>query len=875
MMTEKEFEKKRDRYLEKLQRIIHGIEKINKYERSNVLRSEQYKSLNDKKLKAEKLHNKLEKNEFEIAVVGLEKVGKSSFSNAFINANILPTKDSRCTYTSTCIKYGAEQKARIVFYKPNEFNDDFKNRLKQLGIENANRYSFDQMTIDEYDTLYSNISDENKKQHKNTLHQDIRAIIENQKEIRELLGTGDRFYTNNEVESEECKRFITNPAYALAVREISIESDKLKEMQNAIMYDVPGFNSPTALHKEQTIEKMKQADAIIMVARAHEPSITGENLEIFQENFEEGGISLGDKLFVFANKADFATNLEENKRITINEWTERGILRKEHKDRIILGSAIAALGDKAEGGMKARKAMDEIGHDYGIKTLREKLINYYQNQRMEMLTKRVDSMISEMEEMLADIKKEYNISESTSYNKEHSKITLSTYNNAKNTIKDQLKRLKDKINKEEINEELSLSLKKQIQEMIQVEKYHITDEEMEDVHRTKAGNGRAEQPIAVESEIRDRKFNTMYDDFGNTVYTIAAVKYDKVSEEIQNIFMDALHVSPNTPKYEMVKENVEEFIGGDYLEVEKSFQILIDRFSRDIFEILIKKSRGQDRYNKFEERIENFLSLGVYYNASTGNCESTKVHSGDTKASEDSVQSQESFAHLELAPKDSLMWKLLLWPDVLELDVEKENAWKILMDLTDLKGKNKTIEDVLNQFVHVNYGRTAERLQKLLKKYVLNRTEFVVVEEIKNILMDSMDIAEEEQEQDYQLNSILSKKECRVRRCYFQNDAFGEHSYAGIRKEFDDDIKALQNVLEYAFIRAVNLDRAFSAKAVKRIEQLMSRIEQDEFSDFISVNLDNIEARKIQSIEEKEQRLREKSQILDEIKDILEEIKAQ
>lgn len=45
-------------------------------------------------------------------------------------------------------------------------------------------------------------------------------------------------------------------------------------MKNAVIFDVPGFNSPTALHKQQTLSRMKSADVIIITAKGDEPSIT-------------------------------------------------------------------------------------------------------------------------------------------------------------------------------------------------------------------------------------------------------------------------------------------------------------------------------------------------------------------------------------------------------------------------------------------------------------------------------------------------------------------------------------------------------------------------------------------------------------------------
>src|SRR4051794_36560885 len=47
--------------------------------------------------------DRLEKGEFRIAVVGLEKAGKSTFVNAWLESDLLPTADERCTFTTTQI----------------------------------------------------------------------------------------------------------------------------------------------------------------------------------------------------------------------------------------------------------------------------------------------------------------------------------------------------------------------------------------------------------------------------------------------------------------------------------------------------------------------------------------------------------------------------------------------------------------------------------------------------------------------------------------------------------------------------------------------------------------------------------------------------
>jgi ribosome biogenesis GTPase A len=46
---------------------------------------------------------RLKKREFRIAVVGLEKAGKSTFINAWLECDLLPAKGGRCTFTTTQI----------------------------------------------------------------------------------------------------------------------------------------------------------------------------------------------------------------------------------------------------------------------------------------------------------------------------------------------------------------------------------------------------------------------------------------------------------------------------------------------------------------------------------------------------------------------------------------------------------------------------------------------------------------------------------------------------------------------------------------------------------------------------------------------------
>ena len=109
------------KYIRILEVIINGISNILRMDSYSIMADTLREKLVEWKTDSEKLFHKLKNNEFEIAIVGLEKAGKSSFSNAFIENSLLPTDQGRCTYTSTCIAYNEADIAEISFYTKEEF----------------------------------------------------------------------------------------------------------------------------------------------------------------------------------------------------------------------------------------------------------------------------------------------------------------------------------------------------------------------------------------------------------------------------------------------------------------------------------------------------------------------------------------------------------------------------------------------------------------------------------------------------------------------------------------------------------------------------------------------------------------------------------
>ncbi len=861
------FEQEKEKYVNKLNSIIGGIDSIGRL-RIDDLPGIKSEDLIEYKKSAQRLLKKLEENEFEIAVVGLEKAGKSSFSNAFIDIDVLPTDDQRCTYTSTRIQYGKETKARISFYRVQEFNTDFREKLEKLEIENAQIYTYDNLDIETYRGLFDKITDDKKKLYEKSLNEDILNILKNKSSIGRNLGKDDMFFSGSELEGSEFKKYIIDPGVAVTVKEVSIESNKLESfvqtdgagVGNAIMYDVPGFNSPTAMHQQQTIEKMKQVDAIIMVAKADEPSITGEVFKVF-DNYEDDGTSFKDKLFIFANKADRATDLDKNKAVTYEEWIDRrGILPEKYKSRIIFGSANAHLGDKVQNGKKARDEMDAKGLGYGIEDIRTSLKEYYRNDRFDVLKKRVDAILAKIEEMFGGVKKNIIISDNTG-DRELSTLAIKKSREVVSMIQKELSELKTYINEEENKGILSEEIRKEVKELVTVERYAIDDELLNKVHRDKAGNGTAEQPGAVEPQIRSDKFSSMYSDFGSSVYVIAGNKYKKeVQKKIEDIFLGVFEVSKESKFYAELLTSIQEFIEKEDISDEEYFQSLIDRFSRDLYEILILKSRGQDRYNKFRERKENYLSMGVFYSASVAK------------------QSGDELAYLNTLPQDSLMWKLLLWPETLRFGNIKNDLWNHIIEKTGIKGKSKKIDELLDKFILLNQDDSVTLMADILKTFVKSRPEYELVESVKDLIIRNVNSDTENTDyiqDNYNLENIIKNQGCIIKRKFSKNIKDTETTYEDIRQEFNADIEVLCDVIIHSFIPAINIDRAFSAKAVNKIEDVMKKVGSIAFDNFLGDNLFKIASanEKKNEINAKRERAEADSKLLEKIEEILKQIK--
>lgn len=796
------------------------------------------KQLRGYQTKCDKLYQKLDKNEFEIAIVGLEKAGKSTFGNALMENRILPDADERCTYTSTCIRYG-QDRAVVSFFNNREMDEVLRGYLQTLGVENVDSYTYHALSRGEYSALYQKLDQRNKDYYENTVHQDVLNLLDNKTEIlSKYIGKPDKIFEGDDLYQDDFKAYIVSPKVAVAVKEVSIESSKLGKLQNAVIYDVPGFDSPTSMHLEQTKKRMKEADAIMLIASAEKPSFTAPALNMFQEVVDEDNISLGDKLFIFGNRADAANTLAKNIQTLKSEAQRWKLLSgAQLVERLMIGSAKAHLqklriisGDfcikKIEEEEEYSKAW---AHGDGIEYAYEKLVEYNETERFSVMKKKIQRNNEELYDIFKELKEKYtNGSSGIDYSVMLAETT-SLKSNARKTIQKELEELRFEIVKK-YKEDLVLSrrLQQEVSKLFEDEdKYAITEE---DIHNTELKIDDASGSInveMVEENIREAKFNRIYDDFSGSAFAVAqndhALSYAKIVEGVEN----ALGIHKKSGNYDKLHEAITKYIEKYKKNTEDEFiyQSVIERFVRDVVEVLIRRPYSSEaRLNKFVDEAEVFSGLVMFYN------------SGDAN---EGYKRQ----FLSVAPKNQPLLLALVFHEYKQSDECSRSVMGHIGSICKPLCENPEVVQLAFSIVKQDPVGGADAVRKMVLKENCKNCKSdedfarIVVSALRKIKMkiadegvNDSDHSTKKHDFDF-TNKFIFKRQYKQ---FFGNTAV--RSYDDICEFFKVDLEILEKFLVHASIPAIRLEKPFVAREVQSINKLLESVASTEFDNLIDKN---------------------------------------
>jgi GTPase Era involved in 16S rRNA processing len=275
----------------------------------------------DKQLK------RLERNEFVVAVVGLEKNGKSTFVNSWLKYDFLPSEDKRCTLSTTKL-YSTTQNQHTVKVSVMTRELFEQNKANLQAIIDANQ--------------------DNDKTHR--AQADLNQIQQHQVSLSNIIENGVEDIVSDDFATikDALQKYIADPKYAYAVESVEVHTPRILKKEGVVFYDVPGLNSGFEIHETESKEMLGDCDAVILIQDSSKPSpeASEQKLARFASEAEEH-LPVKEKIFLFLNKCDGLAEkrVNENYQIASKDWEKRhGI----SSNRIYVGSALAYLLTEAD-----------------------------------------------------------------------------------------------------------------------------------------------------------------------------------------------------------------------------------------------------------------------------------------------------------------------------------------------------------------------------------------------------------------------------------------------------------------------------------------------------------------------------------------------
>ena len=335
---------------------------------------------------------RLHANRFEVAVIGLEKAGKSALLNAWLGQEILPSARERCTFTSTEIwsaQTEHDQLLSIQYYSKEEISTLQKQRREALEktLNDKERKEIQE----DYDDTEKNLS----------------AIHEFTKQKN---GYSQSFIDISEVSDQLQSAIFKNRAQSLAIKRIQLKTIRLRSDRDIVFHDVPGFNSGIQMHSDQAIDRLKGCDAIIYAKEMKQPSITGPEKDILViADSEDPSVKVSDKIFVVLTQADALDDQIDFKETLDKHRKYWPAVPERRMIPVCARAHLVEFGIPSEDTLRRTKNADDrlklkkLGITDGIALLKDMVNHYIDHERAEVLKKRCDALVANIRLYAGDV----------------------------------------------------------------------------------------------------------------------------------------------------------------------------------------------------------------------------------------------------------------------------------------------------------------------------------------------------------------------------------------------------------------------------------------------------------------------------------------
>jgi len=332
------------------------------------------------RLQIDRQLERLQDRRFEVAVIGLEKSGKSALLNAWLGEEILPSTDVRCTYTTTEIWSAACEEEQMLI------------------IDYYSRHEIDQLLLKKHQELSE--FREGSRDH-DDLNEDIQETESLLSRIYEYTAKGQwqrGFRDISEISSELQQAVFANRAQARAIKRIQLKTVRLHNDKDIVFHDVPGFDSTVEMHQRQAREKLASCDAILYAKEMKNPNINSPEKNMLQvADTEDPHVKVADKIFIALTKADTARDRDEFDRwqsLQRDTWKD---IPEKRQVSVCAAAHLAKLGTGTattiQNGKRSIEQLTVLQQPDGIELLKKSVFDYLDNERVAVLTRRCDGLV--------------------------------------------------------------------------------------------------------------------------------------------------------------------------------------------------------------------------------------------------------------------------------------------------------------------------------------------------------------------------------------------------------------------------------------------------------------------------------------------------
>ncbi|MEA3316299.1 MAG: dynamin family protein [Campylobacterota bacterium] len=618
--------------LKEINRYTPIIDDINSISNRIIIDNKEIDNLSKITKSIDKWRTKLKNQKFEVAIIGLEKAGKSTMANSLLNQDYLPNAISRCTFTTAKIESDKDKDEAVInFYTKEEFILRFNALCEKIKLPELDFETLDIKKLNK--VVKSKDFAEKPKEVK-----DIEIMIANKNELYKYINQPERIIKENIQES--VRPYIIGEDRSMAVKNITIKSTQLKDMEDIVIYDVPGFDSPTKLHLEQAKKYTDEADVIIMmVSIADRVSFTDTQVEFLNQTAKDG-VSLIDKTIVVASKFDnhiifnnkdgSDTQIQEYMNILYQELKKYNIYREQNIFKVSPRAYLESNGKIEKDPIKGYISLpnlQSVGIDDGFKDFRVRLNQFFKYDALKALNDTVNKDLNNIKNFLIDFKRKHN-----TQNNEN-KVEDKLYDIKKDYIQTKNRELIDLVieKKAEVLEQKDFNINKDLEVEIKekwIEKLKITDEILSQRIKKISTDG-IEKPSYLNITLRKELYKESLDIVTQLVSKVVIKKDKEVISEFKNSIYEIFNITNSSYTKEKLDECLDKIMN-KFSYDERSYKPLMTRFINDIFKVLIDNPitthRDGQRINAFKlyelniasllpfdiKHYQNELELGIY-----------------------------------------------------------------------------------------------------------------------------------------------------------------------------------------------------------------------------------------------------------------------